>query len=164
MPLEPDQRLLEEYHASLQSYIFEAQLFWTRISAFVLLNSALLVARSALPSGSADRWTKAGIAILGIAAALLWALTAVRARQTQVFWLAMLRDIESRLGMGAEDAAGPYTTRTAFLAGETVRLPRGGRLRLSWFANTNMSDSTSAMLTLIAVFGVVWIVALIKLA
>ncbi len=53
MPAEPDDRLYEEYHAALQTYFFEGQAYWNRITAFVLLNSALLVARNALPLGPA---------------------------------------------------------------------------------------------------------------
>jgi len=69
----------ERYQAALQSYIFEGQAFWNRISVFVLLNSALLVARNALPAGPADRWTRAGIALLGLVSTVLWAHTALRA-------------------------------------------------------------------------------------
>src|SRR5437870_129089 len=76
----PDERLLlETYHAAVSNYIYEGQVFWNRISDFVLLNSALLVARNALPAGPADNWTRVGIGLLGVAAAVLLAHTAVRA-------------------------------------------------------------------------------------
>ena len=156
--MEPQAELLEEYHAALQSYFFEGTAFWNRITAFVLLNSALLVARGALPAGPSDRWVKAGIGVLGIVAALLWAHTAIRAHYILAFWVAMLHDLERRLNMQHD---GPYIARDRFLDGGPVRLPHGSMLRLPWYARVNVNDSTSG--TLSVVFGAVWIVSLIKL-
>ena len=127
MPLDPDAELLEEYRAALQSYIFEGNAFWTRISAFVLLNSALLVARNALPAGPADRWTKVAISLLGIAGSALWAHTAVRAHYITRFWTTFIQELEARLSMAA---LGPYTLRERYLAGLPVRLRSGLELRM----------------------------------
>jgi hypothetical protein len=157
MPLDPEAELLEEYRAALQSYIFEGNAFWTRISAFVLLNSALLVARNALPAGAADRWTRVAISLLGIAASVLWAHTAVRAHYITAFWLAFMRELEDRLAMGLN---GPYTLRERYLAGLPVRLRFGTDLRLPWYGRVNVNDSTSMVLT--TVFGAVWIVAIFR--
>jgi len=156
MANEPESRLYEEYRAALQAYIFEGAAFWNRITAFVLLNSALLVARNALPAGGGADWMRVGVALLGLAAVLLWAHTALRAHHLIAFWLALLRDIEARLDL----TAGPFTVQAAFLVGRRLRLPGGATLRLPWYARVNVNDSTSAALT--AVFGAVWLVSLVR--
>ena len=66
----------------------EGNAFWQRISVFVLLNSALLVARNALPAGPTDRWVRVAISLLGVVATMLWAHTAVRAHYIAEFWTA----------------------------------------------------------------------------
>lgn len=48
--------LWEQYHAARQNDIYEGQVFWNRITAFVLLKSALLVARGVLRFGPIARW------------------------------------------------------------------------------------------------------------
>lgn len=159
MPIESESRLYEEYRAALQAYVFEGAAFWNRITAFVLLNSALLVARNALPAGGRDDWMRVGVGLLGLSAVLLWAHTALRAHYLIAFWLALLRDIEARLDLAA---TGPFRVHGAFLAGRRVRLPGGAALRLPWYARVNVNDSTSVALT--AVFGVVWLVSIARAA
>ncbi len=149
-------QLLEEYHAALQSYIFEGQSFWNRITAFVLLNSALLVARGAMTSG-AGPGLKAGVALLGLAAAALWAHTALRAHFIIELHTALLADYEARLDMSG---GGPFQRRRRFLAGDAMSFDSRPRLRLPWYARGNVNDSTSAVLT--AVFAAVWIVVLVQ--
>jgi len=157
---EPDRtRLYEEYRAALQTYVFEGTAFWNRITAFVLLNSALLVARNALPAGHGADWMRAGVGVLGLAAVLLWGHTALRAHYLLAFWIALLRDIEHRLGM-KHDA--PYHMYDAFIHSRAVELPDGVNLRLPRLARVNVNDSTSLALTL--VFAVVWIVSIVRLA
>lgn len=152
-----EQKLLKEYRAGLQSYVFEGNAFWTRISVFVLLNSALLVARTALPAGAADRWVRLAIALLGIAATVLWAHTALRAHFIVRFWTLYLQDLEGRLSFRDK---GPYTLRERYLAGQRVSLPAGAELWMPWYGRLNVNDSTSAVLT--TVFGAVWIVAFFR--
>ncbi|HEY7294217.1 MAG TPA: hypothetical protein VH916_04205 [Dehalococcoidia bacterium] len=157
---EPDrERLYEEYRAALQTYVFEGTAFWNRITAFVLLNSALLVARNALPPGRSADWMRVGVGVLGLAAVLLWGHTALRAHHLLAFWIAMLRDIEQRLGM-ERDA--PYHMYDAFLHGGRVKMPGGALLRLPLLARVNVNDSTSLALTL--VFAVVWIISIVRLS
>ena len=151
-------QLVEQYHAALQSLIFEGQAFWTRITAFVLLNSALLVARSALPVGPEDRRIRLSIAILGAIATLLWAHSGIRTHYIQVYWRAVLRDLETRLGIGT---SGPFTGQWIWLTKGETTLPGGRVLRLPWFARGNVDDSTTTVLTI--VFLAIWVVALIKL-
>lgn len=151
--------LSDQYHAAIQSWSVEAQAYWTRITAFVLLNSALLVARSALPPGPSDHWARIAIASLGVVTTLLWAHTAVRAHYTSQFWLLFLRDLESRMGMGA---LGPYSAQHTLYTRLSVRLPGGLQARMPRFALGNVNDSTSAVLTV--VFLAVWTVALVRLA
>lgn len=151
-------RLYEEYRAALQTYVFEGTAFWNRITAFVLLNSALLVARNALPPGHTSDWMRAGVAVLGLAAVLLWGHTALRAHYLLAFWIAMLRDIEQRLGM-ERDA--PYHMYDAFIHSSAVQMPGGVTLRLPRLARVNVNDSTSLALTL--VFAVVWVVSIARL-
>ncbi len=158
MAVDEDAKLVEEYRAALQSYVFEGNAFWTRISAFVLLNSALLVARNALPAGPADRWTKVAISLLGIAASALWAHTAVRAHYITLFWTRFIQELETRLAM---ELLGPYTLRERYLSGRPIRLRSGVELRIPWYVRMNVNDSTSAVLT--SVFGAVWIVALFRI-
>jgi hypothetical protein len=155
----PSRDLSDQYHAALQCYASELQAYWTRITAYVLLNSALLVARSALPLGPADHWVRIGIATLGCVTTLLWAHTAVRAHYIAGFWLALLHDLERRLGMGE---TGPFGTLHAFYGRRQVILPSGIEARLPWYARANVNDSTSAILTF--VFLALWIVALVRLA
>lgn len=157
--MEPEAQLVEAYRACLQNYIFEGQSFWNRISVFVLLNSALLVARSALPAGPRDNWTRVAVALLGLTAVTLWGHTALRAHHINAFWLAVMCDIEQRLEM---KPTGPITMRENYLAGGAITLPLGRRLRLPWYARVNVNDSTSWVLTV--VFGGVWIASLIRLA
>jgi hypothetical protein len=155
----PDASLIEQYHAALQSLIFEGQAFWTRITAFVLLNSALLVARSALPQGPGDHWIRISVAVLGSASALLWGHSAVRAHYIRTYWLTVLRDLEQRLDMGP---SGPFTGRERFLAGGHSRLPGGEELQLPRLARGNVDDSTGLILTL--VFLAIWVTALVRLS
>jgi hypothetical protein len=156
---EADQtRLYEEYRATLQTYVFEGTAFWNRITAFMLLNSALLVARNALPPGHGADWMRAGVGVLGLAAVLLWGHTAVRAHYLLAFWIAMLRDIEHRLGM-ERDA--PYHRYDAFIHARTVQMLGGIELQLPLLARVNVNDSTSLALTL--VFAVVWVVSIARM-
>jgi hypothetical protein len=151
--------LMDQYHAAVQSFTTEAQAYWTRITAFVLLNSALLVARGALLAGPSNHSARVAIALMGVVTTLVWAHTAVRAHFTSAFWLAFLRDLEERLGMGE---TGPYSALRTFYSRLRVTLAGGAEARMPWFARGNVNDSTSAILT--AVFLAVWIVALVRLA
>jgi hypothetical protein len=139
--------------------MFEGQAFWTRITAFVLLNSALLVARSALPQGPGDHWIRISIAALGLVSALLWGHSAVRVHYIRTYWLTVLRDLERRLDMGP---TGPFTGRERFLSGGHIQVPGGEELRLPWPARGNVDDSTALILTM--VFLAIWVTALVRLA
>ncbi len=152
-------RLYEEYRAALQTYVFEGTAFWNRITAFVLLNSALLVARNALPAGHAADWMRAGVGVLGLAAVLLWGHTALRAHYLLAFWIALLRDIEHRLGM---EQNAPYHMYDAFIRARPVQMPGGETMRLPRLARINVNDSTSLALTL--VFAVVWVISIVRMA
>lgn len=154
----PDQRLLEQYHAAIQAYIFEGSAFWTRITVFVLLNSALLVALSALPTGGSEQWVHAGIALLGVIVTLLWAHSAVRSHFLLDFWLAILCELELALN---SDACGDFTRRDQFLAGQPLSFSHGVVLRLPWIARGTVNDTTSGVLT--AVFLAIWSVAIARL-
>jgi hypothetical protein len=159
MALDRRAQLQEQYRAALQSYIFEGHAFWNRISAFVLLNSALLVARGALPKGSSDHWVRLGISILGLVTTLLWGHTAVRAHYIIAFWTRTLQDLEAALD---SVETGLYTLREGFLGGRPVKLAGGEELRLPWVVRVNVNDSTSATLTV--VFLAIWLVSLSRLA
>jgi hypothetical protein len=147
----------EQYHTALQSLIFEGQAFWTRITAFVLLNSALLVARANLPVVPSDRWIRLSVGLLGTVTTLLWAHSSLRVHYIRLYWIAMLRDLETRLGI---EPTGPFTLRERFLMQGSARLPNGNELRLPWIARGNVDDTTSFVLTI--VFLIIWIVALIR--
>jgi len=157
MALNPDAQLEEQYHAALQSLVFEGQAFWTRITAFVLLNSALLVARGNLPLVPADHWIRLSVALLGVVTTVLWAHSGLRVYYIRAYWLATLRDLEHRLGIAP---AGPFTARQQFLTTGYVRFPGGTELHLPRIARGNVDDTTTAVLT--AVFLVVWAVALVR--
>jgi len=149
-------RLNARYQVALQNYVYEGQVYWTRISAFVLLNSALLVARNALPAGPADGAIRLGTGLLGIIATLTWAHTAARAHHVNAFWLGLLAELEGQLG-NADSA--PFTRRARYLAGQPVRLAGGRGLQLPWYARGNVNDTTSAILTV--VFAGLWVVSVI---
>jgi hypothetical protein len=154
-----DQRLEIQYSAGIQNLVFEGQAFWTRITAFVLLNSALLVARSALPTGAQDRWIRFSIALLGAVSTLLWAHSGLRSHYLRRYWLASLRDLERRMGIGS---SGPFSAEMQFLEERQVTLSSGESLRFPLLAQGTVDDSSALVLTV--VFLAIWLVALLRLS
>ncbi|HLZ70380.1 MAG TPA: hypothetical protein VKV26_10785 [Dehalococcoidia bacterium] len=124
----------------------------------MLLNSALLVARNALPPGHEADWMRAGVGLLGLAAVPLWGHTALRAHYPLAFWIAVLRGIEHRLSIQGD---APYHTYDAFIGAGEACLPGGTTMRLPRLARVNVNDSTSLALTV--VFAAIWILSIARM-
>jgi len=151
------------YEATLNIWIAQTQLIWSRFNVVIVANSIILgaigltIVSGHLLSASLTRL----LCLVGLVVSLAWLYTYRRACQLNSYLVSSARELENYL-------ADPVTTvsrGTEFSKGNEVALAIDGeskKLRLTWLARTSLAKTESFYYLLIGLFLILYVVLLFR--